>query len=52
MATICGLILTCMLQQLVLALDLSWTVLAAVPLVAGGIYLHATYPPRPQTAPK
>eukprot|EP00913_Durusdinium_trenchii_P019417 g18255.t1 len=42
MATICGLILTCLLQQVLLGLQLSWLVLAAVPLVAGGIYLHET----------
>eukprot|EP00438_Fugacium_kawagutii_P031109 Skav214915 [mRNA] locus=scaffold2073:47256:48200:- [translate_table: standard] len=40
MATICGLILTCLLQQILLGMHLSWSVLAAVPLVAGGIYLH------------
>eukprot|EP00434_Breviolum_minutum_P036239 symbB.v1.2.032105.t1/scaffold3808.1/size49906/5 len=49
MATICGLILTCLLQQILLGMHLSWSVLAAVPLVAGGIYLHASYPPRMQT---
>ncbi|CAK9048141.1 unnamed protein product [Durusdinium trenchii] len=44
MATICGLILTCLLQQVLLGLQLSWLVLAAVPLVAGGIYLHSADP--------
>ena len=64
MATICGLILTCLpgklrpfalfhnfspkmvisrLQQILLGMHLSWSVLAAVPLVAGGIYLHVTW---------
>jgi len=46
MATICGLILTCLLQQVFLGKSLSWMALAAVPLVATGIYVHASFPPR------
>lgn len=52
MATICGLILTCMLQQLLFGQPLSPIVLAAVPLVAGGIYMHASYPPAQRSITK
>ncbi|CAE7868758.1 ROCK1 [Symbiodinium necroappetens] len=48
MATICGLILTCVLQQALFGMHLTWLVLAAVPLVASGIYLHASFPPPSQ----
>lgn len=45
LATICGLILTCTLQQILMGQKLQSSVFLAVPLVAAGIYLHATYPP-------
>eukprot|EP00439_Symbiodinium_sp_Y106_P063405 s2288_g9.t2 len=41
MATICGLILTCVLQQALLGMHLTWLVLAAVPLVASGKFSTA-----------
>lgn len=44
-AVICGLIFTCMWKCLVFGEPLSLQVCLAVPLVAGSIYMHATYPP-------
>eukprot|EP00933_Yihiella_yeosuensis_P057355 TRINITY_DN570_c0_g2_i1.p1 TRINITY_DN570_c0_g2~~TRINITY_DN570_c0_g2_i1.p1 ORF type:complete len:328 (+),score=28.84 TRINITY_DN570_c0_g2_i1:101-1084(+) len=46
MATICGLLLTCLLQQIFMGGGLTLSVAAAVPLVAAGTYLHASYPPK------
>lgn len=45
-ATICGLGLTCVLQQLVYGELPSLVVCIAVPLVASGTYLHAQHPPK------
>jgi len=46
LATLCGLILTCVLQQLLYGGVPPLSVCASVPLVAAGIYLHAKYPPK------
>lgn len=46
LATICGLILTCVLQQLTEGVLPPLSVCVAVPVVAVGIYLHASYPPQ------
>jgi len=45
LATISGLCLTCLLQQMIYGKLPPATTLLAVPLVATGIYLHASYPP-------
>lgn len=45
LATISGLCLTCLLQQVFFGMTPSASTLLGVPLVAMGIYLHATYPP-------
>jgi len=50
LATICGLILTCFIQQLVYGGYPSFSVILAVPLVASGVYLHATNPPKVSSA--
>jgi len=47
LATICGLVLTCIVQQLLLGSLPPPRLCMAVPLVAIGIYLHSAYPPRP-----
>lgn len=46
MATISGLCLTCLLQQAVYGVVPPVGTLLAVPLVALGVYLHASYPPK------
>jgi UDP-sugar transporter A1/2/3 len=43
LATICGLLLTCLIQQVTYG-NLKPSVLVAVPLVAGGVFLHVRYP--------
>jgi len=46
LATICGLILSCVLQQVLYGGLPQPSVCVSVPLVAVGIYLHASYPPK------
>jgi len=46
LATISGLCLTCLLQQTIFGMQPSAGTLLGVPLVAMGIYLHASYPPK------
>jgi len=45
LATISGLCLTCLLQQIIYGMQLSAGTLLGVPFVAIGIYLHTRYPP-------
>merc|ERR1712083_3296 len=50
LATCCGLVLSCVVQQVIQGEALPFRVLVAVPLAVGGVYLHATNPPTKKKA--